>query len=73
MIPPIDAIVLHQLDQLDLGDVMKSHLRYQALRRLTPSQFRALHDTNIATGESVDSLVDALVVDMHTDKERTRP
>lgn len=40
-----------------------NHLRYQALRRLSPQQYAELHKRNLA-GERFDDMVDELVADL---------
>jgi len=49
------------MDQHNSTELAIGHLRYEALRRLTPLQFTALHKRNLA-GENFDEMVDCLVL-----------
>ena len=66
----IDEIVIAHLDLTSALTMARASLRYEALRRLTPIQFTALHRSALM-GTHFDDLVDALVLDMKTSKMRT--
>lgn len=56
------AIVQARLRDGDSNfELALGHLRYEALRKLTPLQFAALHKRNLA-GENFDEMVDVLVL-----------
>jgi hypothetical protein len=63
----IDQIVMAHLDLTSALAMARASVRYEALRRLTPIQFTALHKSALM-GTRFDDLVDALVVDMKTNK-----
>lgn len=66
----VDEIVIAHLDLTSALTMARASLRYEALRRLTPIQFTALHKSALM-GKHFDDLVDMLVLDMRTDKMRS--
>lgn len=45
-------------------DLALGYLRYEALRRLHPPEYKALHEKNLA-GQRFDDMVDDLVIEFY--------
>lgn len=68
-----DILKFANLGKADVMELARDSLRYGALRRLTPTQFGALHAESLRSTHGFDELVDMLVVDMKTPMMKTKP